>query len=103
MATRKPPLRVALLAGASGLIGMQLLAMLREHPSYRHTHLLLRKPLPGVSADDRVTPHIVDYGALPDPLPEADDVYIALGTTIKVAGSQAAFRRVDFDHVVDTA
>jgi len=103
MATRKLPLRTALLAGASGLIGTQLLALLRDHPAYRHTHLLLRRPVPGVAAYDRITPHIVDYAALPDPLPSVDDVYIALGTTIKVAGSQAAFRRVDFDHVVDTA
>ena len=103
MATRKLPLRTALLAGASGLIGAQLLALLRDHPSYRHTHLLLRRSVPGVAAYDRLTPHIVDYAALPDPLPAVDDVYIALGTTIKVAGSQAAFRRVDFDHVVDTA
>jgi len=103
MATRKQPLRTALLAGASGLIGAQLLALLRDHPAYRHTHLLLRRPMAGVAAYDRITPHIVDYGALPDPLPEVDDVYIALGTTIKVAGSQAAFRRVDLDHVVDTA
>lgn len=35
--------------------------------------------------------------------PRADDVYIALGTTIKVAGSQQAFRAVDFDAVVALA
>ncbi len=38
----------------------------------------------------------MDFGALP-PLPPVDEVYLALGTTIKVAGSQAAFRLVDFD------
>jgi uncharacterized protein YbjT (DUF2867 family) len=32
-----------------------------------------------------------------------DDAYIALGTTIKVAGSEAAFRAVDFDLVVAIA
>ncbi|MBK6863281.1 MAG: epimerase [Ideonella sp.] len=32
-----------------------------------------------------------------------DDAVIALGTTIKVAGSQAAFRAVDLDAVVNTA
>lgn len=95
--------RTALLAGASGLIGTALLALLRDSPRYRHTHVLLRRALPGVVADARVTPHIVAFDALPDPLPAIDDVYIALGTTIKVAGSQAAFRRVDFDHVVATA
>jgi uncharacterized protein YbjT (DUF2867 family) len=38
----------------------------------------------------------VDFAALPA-LPPLDEVYLALGTTIKVAGSQAAFRAVDFD------
>jgi uncharacterized protein YbjT (DUF2867 family) len=40
---------------------------------------------------------------MPAALPHCDDAYIALGTTIKVAGSQAAFRAVDFDAVVTTA
>jgi len=36
----------------------------------------------------------VDFAAL-SPLPQLDEVYLALGTTIKAAGSQAAFRAVD--------
>jgi uncharacterized protein YbjT (DUF2867 family) len=36
-------------------------------------------------------------------LPPVDDVFIALGTTIAVAGSQAAFRAVDFDAVLAVA
>jgi uncharacterized protein YbjT (DUF2867 family) len=103
MTATDPTPRTALLAGASGLVGAALLALLRDSPRYAHVHVLLRRTLPGVAADARVTPHIVDFGALPDPLPAVDDVFIALGTTIKVAGSQAAFRRVDFDHVVATA
>jgi hypothetical protein len=47
---------------------------------------------PGV-AHPKLTPHVVDFAALP-PL---DEVYLALGTTIKAAGSQSAFRAVDFD------
>jgi uncharacterized protein YbjT (DUF2867 family) len=39
---------------------------------------------------------VVDFAALPV-LAVADEVYLALGTTIKVAGSQAAFRAVDYD------
>jgi uncharacterized protein YbjT (DUF2867 family) len=47
-------------------------------------------------AHARITGHIVDFAALP-PLPPVDEVYLALGTTIKAAGSQAAFRAIDFD------
>jgi len=103
MAASKSPARTALLAGATGLIGAALLARLREHADYRHTHVLLRRAVPGLDADARITPHVVDFAQLPEPLPAVDDVFIALGTTIRVAGSQAAFRRVDFDHVVATA
>ena len=103
MATRTSSPRTALLAGATGLIGAELLTLLRDSAAYRHTHVLLRRALPGVNADARVTPHVIDFAQLPVPLPAVDDVFIALGTTIKVAGSQAAFRRVDFDHVVATA
>ncbi len=45
---------------------------------------------------------VVDFAALPR-LPRVDDVFIALGTTIKVAGSQQAFRAIDFDAVVAVA
>ena len=95
--------RTALLAGATGLIGAELLMRLRADLRYRHTHVLLRRALPGISASARVTPHVVDFAQLPVTLPTVDDVYIALGTTIKVAGSEAAFRRVDLDAVVATA
>lgn len=44
----------------------------------------------------RLTFHTVDFSALPA-LPAVHEVYLALGTTIKVAGSQSAFRAVDFD------
>lgn len=36
-------------------------------------------------------------------LPPVDDVFCVLGTTIKKAGSQAAFRSVDHDAVVGVA
>ena len=47
--------------------------------------------------------HWVDFARLPAVFPTVDDVFIALGTTIKVARSEAAFRQVDFDFVVNTA
>jgi uncharacterized protein YbjT (DUF2867 family) len=53
----------------------------------------------------RLFNHVVDFAAL-SALPgidHVDDVFIALGTTMKVAGSQQAFRAVDFDAVVAVA
>jgi uncharacterized protein YbjT (DUF2867 family) len=57
-------------------------------------HTLGRRPLRVRHA--KLTAHVVDLSALPE-LPGLDEVYLALGTTIKVAGSQAAFRAIDFD------
>ena len=98
--------RTALLAGATGLIGRALLALLHASPHYDHVHVLARRAaaeIAGVRADARSTFHAVDFAHLPETLPAVDDVYIALGTTIKMAGSEAAFRQVDFDFVVNTA
>ncbi len=53
-------------------------------------------------AHPKLTSHVADFAALPA-LPPVDDVYIALGTTIKAAGSQQAFRAVDFEAVMAVA
>lgn len=94
--------RIALLAGATGLVGRALLPLLHQSPVYAHTHVIGRRAPAGVLADVRTTFHVVDFARLPA-LPAVDDCFIALGTTIKVAGSQAAFHAVDFDAVVNTA
>jgi len=95
--------RVALVAGATGLVGRSLLALLEANEHYSHVHVLVRRAVPGIESNPKIQFHTVDFGHLPSPFPIADDVYIALGTTIKVAGSQEAFRHVDHDFVVNTA
>jgi uncharacterized protein YbjT (DUF2867 family) len=82
------------LAGATGLVGRAILEGLLADASVTAIHILGRREL-GV-AHPKLTPYMVDFAALP-PLPPLDEVYLALGTTIKAAGSQAAFRVVDFD------
>ena len=82
------------MAGATGLVGRAVLEGLLADPSVAAVYALGRRE-PGVS-HPRLTPHVVDFAAPPS-LPPIDEVYLALGTTIKAAGSQAAFRAVDFD------
>ncbi len=94
--------RAALLAGATGLIGRAMLPLLLQGDRYARVHVLLRRAVADLPRNAKLVAHEVDFSALPA-LPAVDDVYIALGTTIKVAGSQAAFRAVDFDAVLDTA
>jgi uncharacterized protein YbjT (DUF2867 family) len=102
MAAEPTSARVALLAGSTGLIGRALLPLLLASPRYAQVHALVRRPAADLPASPKLQVQVVDFESLPA-LPKADDVFIALGTTIKVAGSQAAFRQVDFDAVVNTA
>src|SRR5207253_935177 len=95
--------RIALLAGATGLVGRALLQMLLTSKQYRSVHVLLRRSAPDIEANAKLNVHQVDFARLPAAFPAVDDVFIALGTTIKIAGSEAAFRQVDFDFVVNTA
>ncbi len=86
--------RVVAVAGATGLVGRALVARLSADASVACVHVLVRRA-PG-AVDAKVQAHVVDFARLPA-LPALDEVYLALGTTIKAAGSQAAFRAVDFD------
>ena len=88
------------MAGATGLVGREVLAALLADNSYATVHCVGRRGLP--IQHPKLVQHTVDFKALPA-LPPVNDVFIALGTTIKVAGSQAAFRAVDFEAVVAVA
>ena len=123
--------RVAVVAGATGLVGQAVLAALltaetRDEgggfapPSSSPLHSSASKSGGGARGpvtvhvlhakgrraaslvDPRLQLHAVDFASMPT-LPPVDDVYIALGTTIAVAGSQGAFRSVDYDAVMATA
>lgn len=92
--------RTVLLAGGSGLVGRELLRELLGDASTATVHAIGRRELP--LQHPRLVQHRVDFASLPA-LPGVDEAFVALGTTIKVAGSQAAFRAVDFDAVVAVA
>ena len=86
--------RTVALAGATGLVGREILKGLVADPSVAAIHVLARRALEAPTA--KVVVHVVDFRSLPA-LPHVDEVFLALGTTIKVAGSREAFRAVDFD------
>ena len=50
----------------------------------------------------KLSEHVVDFESL-GKLPKTDDAFCCLGTTIRQAGSQAAFRKIDFDFVLNFA
>jgi uncharacterized protein YbjT (DUF2867 family) len=115
-APQAPPEGVTvLLAGATGLVGRQAMRQLLGDPAVREVRALVRRQLtpaqllgesavaqPGLSKL-RICPVNFDrLEAHPD-LFKVDWVLCALGTTIKQAGSQAAFRQVDFDYPLQIA
>lgn len=83
------------IAGATGLVGSHLLNGLLADPAIEKVYALGRTPLP--ISHEKLTFIHVNFDALPT-LPPLDEVYLALGTTIKVAGSKEAFSKVDFTY-----
>jgi len=92
--------RTALVAGATGLTGKHLLEFLLADERYASVCALVRKAT--LQAHPKLSEHVIDFESL-GKLPKADDAFCCLGTTIKKAGSQAAFRKVDFDTVINFA
>jgi uncharacterized protein YbjT (DUF2867 family) len=94
-------MKTALIAGATGLVGSELLNLLLENNEYGAIHLLIRKSFNQVS--NKVTEHIINFDEL-DQLKldvAIDHVFCTLGTTIKKAGTKENFRKVDFNYVVE--
>ena len=95
--------RVALVVGATGLIGSHLLKLLTKHPAYGQVATLGRRA-PELE-HEKLLHLVADLSGEWDEsvMPFADVVFCCLGTTIKQAKSEEAFRAVDFGLVVQIA
>ena len=90
-------MRTAILAGATGLVGSGCLRLLLGDPAYDRVVALVRHPL--TETDPRLDVRVIDFEQLGGiDLPADADIFCALGTTIRKAGSQAAFRQVDYEY-----
>ena len=96
-----PTPKTALIVGATGLIGTQLVELLLNSSRYQEVRVLVRKSL------DNPHPKLVEvlYNfAQPDPTQvTGDDVFCCLGTTMKKAGSKEAFYVVDHEYPLQIA
>jgi len=92
-----------MVAGATGLVGRALVEALLADSAVGAVHVLMRAERPDWRKRNGLTQHVVDYRAGLSGLPAVDDAFCCLGTTIKVAGSQQAFRAVDFDAALNFA
>lgn len=91
------------IAGATGEVGKRLVEKLIVQNPSTQIHVLVRKHSPLFHT--QVQQHVVDFNDLEDsPLNAAFSLAICcLGTTIKQAGSEANFKRVDHDYVLSFA
>lgn len=95
--------RTALVAGATGLVGSHVLALLLADAHWSHVVTVGRRR--AAQQHGKLEQRVLDLGAIEtaNNLPHVDDVFCCLGTTIKQAGSQQAFRLVDHTFVVGLA
>jgi uncharacterized protein YbjT (DUF2867 family) len=95
--------RTAIMAGASGLVGEQCLRHLLARGLHEKVVAFVRGPLN--ITHKKLEQRTVDYERLGrmSAFPRVQDVFCCLGTTIKKAGSEAAFRLVDHEYVVRLA
>lgn len=93
----------ALLIGASGLVGGQLLKLLLEGRDYERVVILVRGPI-GIQ-DAKLEEIIVDFDRLNTVKAKfaVNDVFCCLGTTIKKAKTREAMNRVDYEYPVAAA
>ncbi|MDD1794271.1 oxidoreductase [Enterovibrio sp. ZSDZ42] len=99
-----PSSRSVILAGATGLVGDELLHQLLGDPNVTHIHIVTRRPIAVVS--EKIIVHqspdlSVTHWQPQWPVPLQG--YIALGTTKQQAGSKQALEAVDYQLVVKVA
>ncbi|QQK03728.1 NAD(P)H-binding protein [Burkholderia anthina] len=91
-----------LLVGATGLVGRHVLEVALTDERVDQVVVAARRPL---SPHPKMQALEVDFEDLPEAADwwQADAVICTLGTTMRTAGSQAAFRRVDHDYPLAVA
>jgi uncharacterized protein YbjT (DUF2867 family) len=92
--------KIALLAGATGLVGGLLLKTLLDAPDYTRVYALTRRPFG--KEHPRLANRVVTFDRMAEQIKGlvAQDAYCCIGTTIAEAGSQEAFRAADVDAVL---
>lgn len=91
----------ALVVGATGATGRALVELLKSNDEYEKIYLLHYKKT-GIPHTSKVSEYIHPFDELLSfRSPGVDDVFCCIGTTMKKAGSKAAFEKVDRDYVLE--
>jgi uncharacterized protein YbjT (DUF2867 family) len=92
-------MRIAIVIGASGLVGLELTKQLLDNDMYKKIIVLVRKPLE--LKHEKLEQQVIDFDNINrySEFIKGDDAFCCLGTTMKQAGSKEAFYKVDYDYV----
>jgi len=96
--------KTAIIIGSTGLVGTSLTEQIQNNDSFSKVYLLVRKKTER-SFSEKIEEVSVDFeneNTFPN-IENVDAVFCCLGTTIKKAGSQENFKKVDLEYVVRTA
>lgn len=98
------PLKLLLL-GATGAVGQAVWRLAQADARFSQIVAPTRRALPPASAGPKAANPLVDFAHLDPTAPwwQADALVCALGTTRRLAGSDAAFVAIDRDLVLHTA
>ena len=93
-------MKTALIAGATGLVGSELLQLLVKSDHYKTIHVITRRPIE--TGSDKIVTHTADSETIENLMisEKMDHAFCALGTTIKKAKTKENFRRIDHDYVL---
>lgn len=86
-------MKTAIIIGATGLVGSTLAKQILENPEYSKVTLLLRKPLD--LQHPKLTQEIIDFDKPDSTKIIGDDLFCAMGTTLRKAGSKQAQYKID--------
>ena len=95
--------KTALIFGATGLVGGHVLQLALTSEAYTSVVAFTRAPLS--ITHPKLKNVVINFDKLGDYKKEilGDDLFLCLGTTIKKAGSEVAFMRVDVDYPLAAA
>jgi uncharacterized protein YbjT (DUF2867 family) len=91
-------LKIAVIIGATGLVGSKLLEFLLQDKRYSKIKVFHRRPT-GIS-NSKLEEYIINFDS-PETWKDliiGDELYSTLGTTLKTAGSKEAQYKVDFEY-----
>ena len=95
---------VAWVAGASGLVGQQIVEQLVHDDEFSKVIAFVRRPLNIPSfLHDKVEQFTVDYAKLKAPTKKVDVLFCALGSTTKKTPNKAEYFRIDVTYPLEFA